>query len=69
MKAHVIEAMAVSGIVSDTPFDHLVTQAATAPTTPGPASGAGDRPSGEPTTDPENPSQAESPAQVEDPEA
>lgn len=62
MKAHVIEAMAVSGIVSDSSFDHLVTQAATAPTTSGPASGAG-TPSGQLTTDPENPSQ------VEDPEA
>ncbi len=68
MKAHAIEAMAVSGIVSDASFDHLVTQAATAPTTPGPPSGDGGRPSGEPTTDTENPSQAESPAQVEDPE-
>lgn len=63
MKAHVIEAMAVSGIVSDSSFDRLVTQAATAPTTSGPASGAGGTPSGQLTTDPENPSQ------VEDPEA
>ncbi|HET7722712.1 MAG TPA: hypothetical protein VFK43_22285, partial [Acidimicrobiales bacterium] len=46
MKAHVIDAMAVSGIVSDSSFDHLVTQTATAPTTPGPASGAVGTPSG-----------------------
>lgn len=65
MKAQVIESMAVSGIVSDPSFDHLVTRAAAAPTdtlAADPTSSNADGRLEGPARDSRNP------AQVEDPE-
>lgn len=64
MKAHVIEAMAVSGIVSDPSSDHLVTQAAAAQTaklTTGRKSSEADGRFEGPTPDTGDPTEVEDP--------